>query len=91
MEDAIAAQDAVAAAFTPPSPAEPPEPAVDEHAARKAKAITRVRQLESQLIESEPGELVQSMSSGWRALAEADEPFASNVRKRSRPARYWES
>ena len=91
LEDAIAAQDAVAAAFTPPSPAEPPEPAVDEHAARKAKAITRVRQLESQLIESEPGELVQSMSSGWRALAEADEPFASNVRKRSRPARYWES
>jgi hypothetical protein len=31
------------------------------------------------------------MSSGWRALAEGDEPFASNGRKRSRPARYWES
>jgi hypothetical protein len=91
LEDVIAAQDAAAAAFAPLSPAEPPEPAVDEHAARKANAIARVRQLESQLIEDEPVEPARRINSGWRALAEGDEPFASNAVKRSRPARYWRS
>jgi hypothetical protein len=83
----VAAQKA-AAAVTPPSPAERVAPIIDDRAARKAKAIARVRQLESRLIEDERAERVNS---GWRALAEADEPFASNVVKRSRPARYWGS
>jgi hypothetical protein len=58
---------------------------------RKAKALARVRQLESQAIEDEPRVPVQSVSSGWCALAEGDEPFASNVVTRSRPGRYWGS
>ena len=91
LEDTVAAQDAATAAFTPPSPAEPPEPAVDEHAARKAEALPHVGQLESRAIEDEPGERVQNVSSGWCALTEGDEPFASNVVTRSRPGRYWGS
>jgi hypothetical protein len=84
----VAAQNA-AAAFAPSSRAEPVAPVIDDHgAARKAKAIARVRQLESQVIE---GERARNVGSGWRALAEGDEPFANNVVKRSRPGRYWGS
>jgi hypothetical protein len=54
LEDAIAAQDAAVAAFTPPSLAEPLDPVVDERVP-KAKTPVRVRQLESQLIEDETG------------------------------------
>ena len=91
LEDMIAVQDAAVAAFTPPSPSEPSEPVIDDRAARKAKAPARVRQLESQAVEDEPGERVQNVSSGWCALVEGDEPFASNVVTRSRPGRYWGS
>ena len=87
LEDAVAAQEAALAA-SPPSPAEPP---VDEHAAGKAKAITRGRQPERQLIEDEPAPPMQRMNSVWRALAEGDEPFVSNVVTRPRPGRYWGS
>jgi hypothetical protein len=87
LEDAVAAQDA----FNPPSTVEPPEPAVDDRAAPKANALARIRQLESQLIENDRVVPAQRVSSGWRALAEGDEPFASNVVKRSRQARYWGS
>jgi hypothetical protein len=87
----VATQDAAVAAFTHPPYTKPPEPVVDDRAAPKAKALARVRQLESQLIEDEPVEPVQSVSSGWHALAEGDEPFESNVVKWSRPARYWGS
>jgi hypothetical protein len=90
LEDVVAAQDA-AAAFTPLSPAEPVGPVVDDRAARKAKALARVRQLESQAIEDEPVVPLQSVDSGWCALAEGDEPFVSNVVTRSRPGRYWGS
>jgi hypothetical protein len=87
LEYMVAAQNA-AAAFTPPSPVEPVAPIIEDRAADKAKAIARVRQLESQQIEDDRA---QRMNSGWRALAEGDEPFASNVVNRSRPARYWGS
>jgi len=87
LESMVDAQNA-AAAFTPPSSAEPLEPVIDDRAARKAKALARVRQLESRLIEDERA---QNAGSGWRALVEGDEPFASNVVRRSRPARYWGS
>jgi hypothetical protein len=88
LEDAVAAQAEAAAVFAPPSLA---EPVIDDRAARKAKAPARVRQLESQAVEDEPGERVQNVSSGWCALTEGDEPFASNVVTRSRPGRYWGS
>jgi hypothetical protein len=91
LADMVAAQDAAAAAFTPPSPAEPPEPIVDDCETRKAKAITRVQQRESKLIEDEPVEPRRRVSSNWRSLAEGDEPFTSNVVKRAHPARYWGS
>jgi hypothetical protein len=91
LEDAVAAQDAAVAACTRPSPAEPLKSVIDDCAARKAKAIARVRQLESQLIGDEPVEPRRRVSSNWRALAEGDDPFASSVVKRSRPARYWGS
>ena len=90
LEDVVAAQDAAVAAFTRLSPAEPVDRVVDERAL-KAKAPTRIRQLESQAVEDEAGVPVQGVGFGWRALAEGDEPFASNVVKRSRPARYWGS
>jgi hypothetical protein len=80
---AVAAQDA--AALTLPSPAEPVEPlepVIDDRAARKAKAIARVPQLESQLIDDARA---QTVGSGWCTLAEGDEPFASNVVRRSGP------
>ena len=64
---------------------------IDDRAARKVKVLIRGRQLESQLIEDEPAGPPQRVNSPWRALAEGDEPFASNGRKRSRPARYWET
>jgi DNA-binding transcriptional MerR regulator len=86
LEGMVAAQDAAAAAFA--SPAEPVAPIIDDRATRKAKALARVRQLESRLIEDERA---QNVGSGWRALAEGDEPFASNVITRSRPGRYWGS
>ena len=91
LEDAVAAQDAAVAAFTPASAAEPPEPIVDDRSARKANALTRVRQLESQLIGDEPVAPAQRMTSGRCSLVEGDEPFASNVVTRSRPGRYWGS
>jgi hypothetical protein len=91
LEDMVAAQNDAAAALSFPSPAEPLEPVIDDRAARKAKAIARARQLESQLIEDEPVEPGRGAGSHWRALAEGDEPFARNVVKRSRPARYWGS
>jgi hypothetical protein len=91
LEDAVAAQGAAVAAFTPPSPAEPPEPIVDDCETRKVEALARVRHLESQLIEDEPVEPGRRVSSNWRALVEGDEPFASNVVTRSRPGRYWGS
>jgi hypothetical protein len=84
---AIAAQNETAV-VTPPSPAEPVAPVIDHRVARKAKAIAHVQQLESQRIEDERA---QNMGSDWCALAEVDEPFASNVVTRSRPARYWGS
>jgi hypothetical protein len=90
LEDMVAAQDA-AAALTPLLPPEPVEPIIDDRAARKAKAQVRIRQLESQAVEDEPVVPVQSVGSGWCALAEGDEPFASNVVRGSRPARYWGS
>ena len=90
LEDMIAVQDA-AAAFTSPSPAEPVEPVVDDRAARKPSALARVRQLESQAIEDEPVVPAQSVGSHWCALADGDEPFASNVVRRSRSPRYWGS
>jgi DNA-binding transcriptional MerR regulator len=74
-----------AAAFAPPSPA---EAIIDDRAARKAKAIAHVRQLEGQLIEIEGA---QNLGSSWCALDEGDEAFASNAIKRSRPAGYWGS
>jgi hypothetical protein len=86
LEDAVASQDA-AAASTPPSPVEAVEPLVNNRAARKAKAIARVWQLESRLIEDEPVVPGRRVSSNWRAFAEGDEPFASNVVTRSRPGR----
>jgi len=88
LADMVAAQDAAAAAFTPPSSAETLDRVVDEHAAQKAKAPDRIRQLEGQAIEHEAGVPVQSVGSGWRALAEGDEPFTSNVVKRAHAARY---
>jgi hypothetical protein len=91
LEDMVAAQDAAVAAFTPPSSAETLDRVVDEHAAPKAKAPDRIRQLEGQAIEHEAGVPVQSVGSGWRALAEGDEPFTSNVVKRAHAARYWGS
>ena len=91
LEDAVAAQDAAAAAFTPPSPAEPPVPLVDDRLTREPKVLARVRQLESQLTEDEPVVSARRVSSGWCALAEGDEPFMSNVVRRSRPGRYWGS
>ena len=91
LADMVAAQDAAAAAFTPPSPAEPPEPIVDDCETRKVEALARVRHLESQLIEDEPVVPAQSVGSHWCALADGDEPFASNVVTRSRPGRYWGS
>ena len=90
LEAMVAAQDAVAPSPLT-SPAEPPEPIVDEPAARKAKAPARIRQLESQGIEDEPVVPGRRVSSNWRALVEADEPFASNVVTRSHPGRYWGS
>ena len=90
LEDMVAAQDA-AAALTPLLPPEPVEPIIDDRAARKAKAQDRVRQLERQRIEDEPGVPAERRGSGWRALVEGDEPFASNVVTRSRPGRYWGS
>ena len=89
LEDTVAAQDA--AAFTLPSPAGPVEPVVDEPAASRAKPITRVRQLEGRLVEDVPADPGRRVSSNWRTLAEGDEPFVSNVVKRSRQARYWGS
>jgi hypothetical protein len=92
LEDMVAAQDeGVADASAPPSPAEPVEPVIDDRETRKAKAIARVRQLESGLIEDEPVMPGRRVSSHWCALAEGDEPFASNVVTRSRPGRYWGS
>jgi len=88
LEDIVAAQSATVAAFTPPSPAEPVEPVVDDRETRMAKVVARVRQLESQLIEDEPVVLAQRVSSNWCAVAEGDEPFASNVVERSRPGPY---
>jgi hypothetical protein len=84
----VAAQKAAAAAFIPSSPAEPVEPVIDDRETRTPKAITGVRQLESQLIEDEPVEPELRVGSNWRALAGADEPFASNVVRPSRPARH---
>jgi hypothetical protein len=51
------------------------------------------RMKEAERVEAEPARTVvdQSSGSGWRALAEGDEPFASNIVTRSRPARYWGS
>jgi DNA-binding transcriptional MerR regulator len=83
LEGMVAAQNT--AAFTPPSPAEPLEPVIDDRAARKAKAIARVRQW------SIEDQRADNVGSGWCALAEGDEPFASNVARRSRPVRYWGS
>ena len=91
LEDMVAAQVAAVAAFTPASAAEPPEPVIDDRAARKAKAIARVRQLESQAIEDEPVVPARRVGSHWCALAEGDEPFPSNAVTRSRPGRYWGS
>ena len=90
LEDVVAAQDA-AAAFTPPSSAEPVGPIVEDFETRKAKMPARVRQHESQAIEDEPRVPMQTAGSGWCALVEDDEPFPSNVVKRSRPGRYWGS
>jgi hypothetical protein len=90
LEDMGAAQDA-AVAFTPPSPAELPEPIADDREIRRAKAPVRIRQLESQAVEDEAVEPGRRVSSNWGALAEGDEPFASNVVTRSHPARYWGS
>ena len=87
----VAAQDAAAVASSPPSPAEPVEPVIDDRESRRAKAIARARQPESQLIEDEAVVPGRGVSPNWRALAEGDEPFASSVVKRSRPARYWGS
>jgi hypothetical protein len=91
IEDMVAAQDAAVAAFPPSSPANPPEIGVDHRAALKAKAPARVRQAESKLIEDEPVVPGRKVSSNWRALAEEDEPFPSNVVTRPRPVRYWAS
>ena len=91
LEDMVAAQDAAVAAFTPPSRAEPLDPDVDDRAASKPKAPAPIRQLEGQAIEDEPVAPEQRVSSHWCALAEGDEPFASNVVKGSRPGRYWGS
>jgi hypothetical protein len=91
LEDMVAALGAPAAVFTPPPPTEPPEPVVDDRETRKAKALARIRQLESQAIEDEPVEPARKISSDWRTLAEGDEPFASNVVRGSRPGRYWGS
>ena len=88
LEDMVAVQNA-AAAFTPPSSAEPVGPIVEDFETRKAKMPARVRQLESQAVEDEPVVTERRVSAGWCALAEGDEPFASNVVTRSRPGRYW--
>ena len=90
LEDVVAAQDAAVAAFTRLSPAEPVDRVVDERAL-KAKAPTRIRQLESQAVEDGPVAPEQRVSSHWRTLAEGYEPFPSNVITRSRPGRYWGS
>src|SRR6516162_2077113 len=82
LEDMVAAQDAAVAAFTPPSPAEPLDPVVDDCQTPRVRASVRIRQLESQAVEDEAGVPVQGVGFGWRALAEGDEPFASNVVKR---------
>ena len=78
----VAAQDAAAVASSPPSPAEPVELVIDDRATRKAKTIARVRQLENRLIEDEPVEPERRASSHWRALADGDEAFTSNVLRR---------
>jgi len=90
LEDAVAAQDAAATAFTRSSPAEPLDPVVDE-CALKAKALARIGELRSQAVEEEPVGPLQKASFGWCALAEGDEPFVSNVVTRPRPGRYWGS
>jgi len=86
LENRVAAQDAAATIFS-----EPLEPVVNDCAALKAKTPAPVRQLESRLIADEPVEPVRRVISNWHPLAEGDEPFASNVVRRSRPARYWGS
>jgi len=91
LEDAVAEQDAAVAAFTPPSVTEPLEPVVNDCADLKAKVLAGIGQLESQAIEDEPIVPAHRVSSHWCTLAEGDEPFASNVVRRSRPARYWGS
>ena len=90
LEDMVAVQDAAVGAFTRLSPAEPLDPVVDERAL-KAETPARVRQLESQLADDERVVAERRVGSHWCALAEGDEPFASNVVTRSRPGRYWGS
>jgi len=89
LENAVAAQDEAAAVFAPPSPAEPLEPIVDDCQTHKVKAPARVRQLENQAIEDEPVQPGRGAGSHWCAVAEGDEPFASNVVRRARPAQFW--
>jgi hypothetical protein len=89
--DVVAAQDAADAEFTPPSLAEPREPVVNDCSGLEAKVPARIGQLESQAVEDEPVEPARRVSSHWCALAEGDEPFASNVITRAPPARYWGS
>ena len=58
---------------------------------RTEVALNRMK--EAERVEAEPAPTVvdQSSRSGWRALVEGDEPFASNSVTRSRPGRYWGS
>jgi hypothetical protein len=58
---------------------------------RTEVVLNRMKEAERVEAELAPTVVDQSSRSGWRALAEGDEPFASNAVRRSRPGRYWGS
>jgi hypothetical protein len=79
---------------TPPS-AKPPRPRAPKvppsqlvYLTRTEAALNQVGRARAEFVEPEEP-AAGPVSSGWRALAEGDEPFASNVLSRSRPGRYW--
>jgi hypothetical protein len=57
---------------------------------RTEAALNQVGRARAEFVEPEEP-AVGPVSSGWCVIEEGDEPFASNVGKRSRPARFWGS
>jgi hypothetical protein len=58
---------------------------------RTELVLNRMKEAERVQAEPAPTAVDHFSGSGWRALVEGDEPFASNIVTRSRPARYWGS